>query len=120
MRGITGCCWPKGISRGSVLAACCEGWPRFRCRTGDKPRETENRALKVIQGEQVSAARQVKSDKQTWQVSGTAQRAALAIQPRPGRAELSTQSRNVRVSAILKCPPWVVRRSTFVNSREGI
>src|SRR5258708_36921951 len=93
MRGITGCCWPKGISRGSVLAACCEGWPRFRCRTGDKPGETENRALKVIQGDQVSAARQVKSDEQTWQVSGTAQRAALAIQPPPGRAELDKRGR---------------------------
>jgi outer membrane protein assembly factor BamB len=29
---------------------------------------------------------------------------------------LSTQIRNVRFSAILKCPPWMVRRSTFVNS----
>ncbi len=29
--------------------------------------------------------------------------------------QLSTQSRNVRFSAILKCPPWVVWRSTFVN-----
>src|SRR6266700_2670649 len=28
---------------------------------------------------------------------------------------VSTQSRNVRFSAILKCPPWVVWRSTFVN-----
>ncbi len=32
------------------------------------------------------------------------------------RALVSTQSRNVRFSAILKCPPWMVRRSTFVNS----
>jgi len=33
-RAITGCCWPKGIWRGSVLAACCEGSLRCRRRTG--------------------------------------------------------------------------------------
>src|SRR3970282_209092 len=44
MRVITGCCWPrldrgwpKGSSRGGVLAACCEGSQGCRCRTGNGP-----------------------------------------------------------------------------------
>ena len=49
-------------------------------------------ASKVIQGEQVSAARQVKSDKQGEQVSGTAKRAALATQLGQG-AEVDTEGR---------------------------
>src|SRR5437899_4519150 len=32
------------------------------------------------------------------------------------KSPVSTQSRNVLFSAILKCPPWVVGRGTFVNS----
>jgi len=29
MRAITGCCWPRGTSRGGVLAACFEGSRRY-------------------------------------------------------------------------------------------
>jgi hypothetical protein len=39
----------------------------------------------------VSAARQVKSDKQTKQVSGPAKRAALATQPWPRRSDVDTR-----------------------------
>jgi len=46
MRVITGCCWPKGISRGSVLAACFEGSRRCRSRTGSESGEIANRALR--------------------------------------------------------------------------
>src|SRR5467141_1047190 len=35
---------------------------------------------------------------------------------RASKSGLSTQSRNVLFSAILKCPPWVVGRGTFVSS----
>jgi len=37
---------PKGISRGGILAACCEGSRRCRSRTGSEPGETANRALR--------------------------------------------------------------------------
>src|SRR2546422_2224501 len=43
---ITGCCWPKGISRGGVLAACCEGSRRCRSRTGSEPGQPANRVLR--------------------------------------------------------------------------
>jgi len=46
MRVIIGCCWPKGISPGGVLAACFEGSRRCRSRTGTEPGETANRALR--------------------------------------------------------------------------
>src|SRR5712692_5910867 len=46
MRATIGCSWPKGISRGSVLAACCEGSRRCRSRTGSEAGETANRALR--------------------------------------------------------------------------
>jgi len=41
---------------------------------------------------------------------------ALAYVDEISRRRVSTQSRNVLFSAILKCPPWVVGRGTFVNS----
>ena len=87
MRVITGCCWPKGISRGGVLAACCEGSRPCRSRTGSEPGETANRALRSDPGGQVSAARQVGGEKQTNQVSETAKRTAM--RPEGGSVDLS-------------------------------
>ncbi len=122
MRAITGCCWPRRrrghLTRqrfgpalreeGSRLrppeqdgaSAPLGGFAaqarRCRCRSGSEPGETANRALRsdpVGSRRGDLAARQVGGEKQTKQVSGTAQLAALATQPRPGRSELDTRGR---------------------------
>src|SRR5713101_3749573 len=54
MRATIGCCWPKGTSRGSALAACCEGSRRCRCRTVSKPAQKANERSEAIQRGSVS------------------------------------------------------------------
>ncbi len=86
MRVITGCCWPKGISRGRVLAACFEGSRRpADGRVANQDRQRIERS-EVIQSGQVSAARQVGGEKQTKQVSEAAKR---AMRPEGGYVDLN-------------------------------
>src|SRR5712692_1583485 len=86
MRAITGCFWPKGISRGGVFAACCEGSRCCRCRTGSEPGQKANEGSEAIQRGSVSG-------EADWggqdQHSGSAERPKrAALPPRRGQRDM--------------------------------
>jgi hypothetical protein len=57
----------------------------------------------------VSAAREVKNDKQAEQVSGTAKRAALATQPWPRRSAVEGRAAGVWFCAKIELKPEIPR-----------
>src|SRR5713101_2048369 len=94
MRATIGCCWPKGTSRGSALAACCEGSRRCRCRTVSKAGQKANERSEAIQRGSVSGEADWGGQNQH---SGSAERPKrAALLPQRGQRDLRLTRRGTR------------------------